>query len=75
MAMAVGTAQPLRYLQDVTALVMSQWERVDLESKRMLVERLRNQSTAALLVLEAELFGAEQVVRRLVEAPKEGPHG
>lgn len=64
MAIAVGTVQPLRYLQDVTALVMGQWERVDVESKRVLVERLRNQSTAALLALESELLRLESEARR-----------
>lgn len=63
MAMAVGTAQPLRYLQDVAALVMSQWERVDVESKRVLVERLRGQSQAALSALESDLAAAETEVR------------
>lgn len=59
MAMAVGTVQPLRYLQDVAALVMGQWEQADLESKRMLAERLRGQSAAALSALETELGARE----------------
>jgi len=64
MAMAVGTAQPLRYLQDVVALLMGQWERADLESKRVLVERLRGQSQAALSALESELARLESEARR-----------